>query len=81
MRCTESRGKLKEAKRYLKSSYCAHCCDDMKNLCADHCIENALIDTQCVRFTSPCTHAHAEQCENCELLRNTMGSILSEIRE
>ena len=81
MRSKESRDKLKEAKRYLKSSYCAHCCDDMKNLCADHCIEHALSDTQCVKFTSPCTHAHAEQCENCDLLRNTMGSILSEIRE
>ena len=79
--CEESRDKLNEAKRYLKSSYCAHCRDNMENLCADHCIEHALSDTQCVEFTSPCTHAHAEQCENCDLLRNTMGSILSEIRE
>ena len=53
----------------------------MENLCADHCREHALSDTQCVEFTSPCTHAHAERCENCDLLRNTMSSILSEVRE
>ena len=80
-RCEESRDTLKEGERYLKSSYCAHCRDDMENLCADHSIEHALSETQSVEFTSPCTHAHAEQCENCDLLRNTMGSILSEIRE
>jgi len=79
--CEESRDKLKEAKRYQKSSYCAHCRDDTENLCADHCREYALSDTQCVGFTSPCTHAHSEQCENCDLLRNTMSSILPEVRE
>ena len=79
--CEESRDKLKEAKRYLKSSYCAHCRDDMENLCADHCREHALSDTQCVEFTSPCTHAHAGLCGHCNLLRNTMSSILSEVRE
>ena len=79
--CEESRDKLKEAKRYLKSNYSAHCRDDMENLCADHCREHALSDTQCVEFASPCTHAHAGQCENCNLLRNTMSSILSEVRE
>ena len=36
--CEESRDKLKEATRYLKSSYCAHCRDDMENLCADHTV-------------------------------------------
>ena len=77
----ESRDKLKEAKRYLKSSYCARCRDVMENLCADHCREHALSDTQCVEFTSPCTHAHAGLCGNCNLLRNTMSSILSEVRE
>ena len=51
--CEESRDKLKEAKRYLKFSYCAHCRDDMENLCADHCREHALSDTQCVEFASP----------------------------
>ena len=70
--CEESRDKLKEAKSYRKSNYCAHYRDDMENLYADHCRENALSDTQCVEFTSPCTRAHAEQCENCQLLRNTM---------
>lgn len=79
--CEESRDKLKEAKRYIKSSYSAHCSDDMDNLCADHRREHALCDTRCVEFTSPCTHAHAEQCENCDLLRNTMSSILFEVRE
>ena len=49
----ESRDKLKKAKRCLKSTYCAHCRDDMDNQCADHYIENALSDTQCVEFTSP----------------------------
>ena len=70
--CEESRHKLNEAKSYLKSSYCANCRDDMENLCADHCREHTLSDTQCVEFTSPYTRAHAEQCENCELLRNTV---------
>ena len=79
--CEESRDKLKEAKRCLKSSYCAHCRDDTENLCSDHCREYALGDTQCVEFTSPCADAQAEQCENCDLLRNTMSSILSEVGE
>ena len=51
--CEESQDKLKEAKRYLKSSYCAHYHDDMENLRADHCREHALSDTQWVEFTSP----------------------------
>ena len=79
--CEESRDKLKEAKCYLKSSYCANCCDDMENLCADHCREHALSDRQYIEFTSPCTHVHAEQYKNCDLLRNTMSSTLSEVRE
>ena len=79
--CEESRDKLKEAKRYLKSSYYAYCRDNIESLCADHCREHALSDTQWVEFTSPCTHAHAGQCENCSLFRITMSSILPEVRE
>ena len=70
--CEESRDKLNEAKSYLKSSYCANCRGDMENLCVDHCREHALSDTQCVEITSRCTRAHAEQCENGELRRNTV---------
>ena len=29
----------------------------------------------------PCTHAHTQQCDKCDLLTNTLDSIVSKIRE
>ena len=78
--CEGSRDNLKGAKRYLKTSYRAHCREDSDNLCAEHCREHALSDTQCLEFKTSCTHDHMELCESCDSLRNTLGSVLSEIK-
>ena len=77
--CEGSRDNLKGVKRYLKTSYHAHCHEDSDNLCAEHCREHALSDTQCLEFKTSCTHDHMELCESCNSLRNTLGSVLSEI--
>ncbi len=79
--CEGSRNHLRDCKRYLKTSYRAHCRDDCANQCADHCRSHALSDTTNKELHSPCTHAHTQQCDKCDLLTNTLDSILAKIRE
>ena len=76
-----SRNHLRDCKRYLKTSYRDHYRDDCDNQCSDHCRSHGLSDTTNKELHSPCTHAHTQQCDKCDLLTNTLDSILAKIRE
>ena len=74
--CEGSRNHLRDSKRYLKTSYRAHCRDDYDNQCADHCRSYAISDAPNKELDSPCTHSHTLQCDECDLLTSTLGHIL-----
>jgi hypothetical protein len=78
--CERSRNHLRDSKRYLKTSYRAHCRDDCDDQCADHCRSHALSDSENKEFHTLCTHDHT-QCDKCELLSSTLGDILAKIWE
>ena len=79
--CEGSRNHLRDSRRYLKTSYRAHCRDDCDNQCADHCRSYALSNAPNKELDSPCTHFHTWQCDECDLLTSTLGHILAKIRE
>ena len=79
--CEGLRNHLRDSKRYLKTSYRAHCRDECDNQCPDHCTNHALSDASNKVLQNPCTHAHTQQCKKCDLLANTLDSILLKIRE
>ena len=76
--CDTIRRKLKEGKRYLKTDYRAHCREG-NDLCPDHCRWYALSDPQKIHFQVSCDHHHLEECDQCESLKTTILSVLSEI--
>lgn len=76
--CDTIRRKLKEGKRYLKTDYRAHCREG-NDLCPDHCRWYALSDPQKSHFQVSCDHHHLEECDQCESLKTTILSVLSEI--
>lgn len=77
--CETTRKKLKEVKRYLKTDYRAHCRED-NSTCPDHCRRHALSDPQSSHFQVSCDEEHLEECDQCESLKNTMLSVLTEIK-
>ena len=76
--CDTIRRKLKEGKRYLKTDYRAHCREG-NDLCPDQCRWCALSDPQKSHFQVSCDHHHLEECDQCESLKTTILSVLSEI--
>ena len=78
--CEETLKDLKAGKRYLKTSYRAHCRDDSDE-CPHHCRQHALSDIECAEFQAGCHHEHLEVCPDCEGLEATMESILTQVRE
>ena len=76
--CDTIRRKLKEGKRYLKTDYRAHCRGG-NDLCHDHCRRYALSDPQNSHFQVSCDQQHLEECDQCESLKTTVLSVLSEI--
>ena len=70
----------KGGKRYLKTSYRAHCRDNSDE-CPHHCRQHALSDIECAEFQAVCHHKHLEVCPDCEGLEATMESILTQVRE
>ena len=58
--CTEVKGKLKHAKRYLKTGYRIHCKPETA-ACPDHCRKFALSDEQDIDFQESCSHQYFHQ--------------------
>lgn len=76
--CTEVKGKLKDAKRYLKTGYRVHCKPETAT-CPDHCRNFALSDEQDTDFQESCTHQHSETCDDCWNLRNVLDEVKNQI--
>ena len=76
--CTEVKGKLKDAKRYLKTGYSVHCKPETA-ACPDHCRKFALSDEQDAAFQESCSHQHSETCDDCQNLRNVLDEVKNQI--
>ena len=76
--CTEVKGKLKDAKRYLKTGYSIHC-KSQTSACPDHCRKFALSDEHDTDFQESCSHQHSETCEDCRNLRNVLDEVENQI--
>lgn len=77
--CTEVKGKLKDAKRYLKTGYRVHCKPEEAE-CPDHCRKFSLSDEQDPDFQESCSHQHLETCGDCQNLRNVLDEVEGHIR-
>ena len=76
--CETTRTNLREAKRYLKTEYRAHC-REAESTCPDHCKRYALSDSQKTEFQAFCNHEHDTECPQCEALKTTLSSIMTRI--
>jgi len=76
--CTEVKGKLKDAKRYLKTGYRVHCKPETA-ACPDHCRKFALSDEQDTDFQESCSHQHSETCDDCRNLRNVLDEVKTKL--
>ena len=66
--------KLDQAKRYLKTDYKVHCKEE-SSPCAGHCRVFALSDANDEAFKQDCEHWHNLQCDMCESLKSVVHEI------
>ncbi|XP_062590554.1 uncharacterized protein LOC134252133 [Saccostrea cucullata] len=59
---------LTSSRIYLKTDYKLHIQES--DLCADHCINWSLSDSNNEDFQNPCDHFHSLKCDRCELLKD-----------
>ena len=76
----ETRRELRDAKRYLKTTYREHC-KLSQSLCADHCRDYALSDPASNEFQETCNHSHDEVCSSCESVKDVFKNIEIRIGE
>ncbi|KAK3705287.1 hypothetical protein QZH41_008174 [Actinostola sp. cb2023] len=77
--CAEVKGRLKDAKRYLKTDYRVHCKPEVA-ACPDHCRKFALSDERDPDFLESCSHQHSETCDECQNLRDVLEEVEDRIR-
>lgn len=71
--------KLRNAKRYLKTSYCEHCKPEEAE-CPDHCRKFDLSDDSDFDYQEICTHENNLECEDCCNLVDVLDTIERKIQ-
>ena len=78
---SNTRKKLIEYKRYLKTEYRQHCRAE-SSPCPDHCRPFALSDSTDKCFAAnDCLHEHNQSCDSCEQLNEASEAIENKISE
>ncbi|CAB4028800.1 Retrovirus-related Pol poly, partial [Paramuricea clavata] len=77
--CVDVKGKLRDAKRYLKTGYRVHCKPE-ESTCPDHCRKFALSDENDSDYQEKCSHQHSEMCKDCCNLVDVLHDIECKIQ-